>query len=295
MIRPAIWRKLVTRTATAAAAALLAVACSTDLGPSSNPSSGTSSPPVPPARLTYALPDDPVRMLFPATGAETRWTQGLSVFGQQVARTVEAACARNGGIGLPEQTPLAFIPFSEIPDLDFLAQHGFGQSAEVPSPAASPAPPRSGSPTATRPCRAQGAAAARTVRDAYAPLQNRWFRELASLRRDPATVRASRTLPDCLAGHGFNVRDEDGFFGLVDSRLLTAAPADFPYVDRELGHAYAACMRPVEAVREPARLRLRTRFLAAHADQAHELRKTLIPSLRRAEQRHSLRLCFPAP
>ncbi|MFD3932307.1 hypothetical protein [Streptomyces sp. NPDC058614] len=43
-------------------------------------------------------------------------------------------------------------------------------------------------------------------------------------------------------------------------------------------------MRPVEAVREPARQQLRTRFLAEHADEVSELRRTLVPSLRRAEK-----------
>ncbi|MGW2559346.1 hypothetical protein ACWCXB_08900 [Streptomyces sp. NPDC001514] len=291
MIRPASPRRLVARTAAAAATFLLAVACSTGPGPSGS----TSPAPDTPARVTYAPPDDPVRMLFPTTGAETRWTQGLDVFGQQVARTVAASCARDSGIGLPDQAPPAFIPFSGVPDLEFLAQHGFGYSAEVPDPASSPAPSRSGSPAEVRRCLDEGASAARLTRDAYAPFQRLWFRELASLRRDPATIRAFGALPGCLAEHGFQVRDEDSFLGLVDSRLLSADSADFSHVNRELGRAYASCMRPVEAVREPARLRLRTRFLTDHADQVRELRKNLFPSLHRAEQRYGVRLIFPAP
>lgn len=54
-------------------------------------------------------------------------------------------------------------------------------------------------------------------------------------------------------------------------------------------------MRPVEAVREPARLRLRTRFLADHADRIRELRKNLVPSLHRAERRYGVRLVSPRP
>jgi hypothetical protein len=54
-------------------------------------------------------------------------------------------------------------------------------------------------------------------------------------------------------------------------------------------------MRPVEAVREPARLRLRRHFLADHDDEIRELRETLVPSLRRAEKQHGLGLVFPAP
>jgi hypothetical protein len=295
MIHSVISRKLVARTAVAAATALLAVACSAHLAPAGGTSDSKPPVPVTPARLTHALPDDPARMLFPATGDETRWTQGLDAFGQQVARTVTDSCAREDGIGLPEQAPPTFIPFSDVPDLRFLARHGFGHSAQLPTPAASPAPTRLGSPTAIRRCRAKGAAAANAVRDVYAPLQGQWFRQLAPLRHDPATVRALDALPDCLAGYGYHVRDQDDFFRIVDSRLQTAAPAAFAHVDRELGRAYAACMRPVEVAREPARLRLRVRFLADHADQIRELRKTFVPSLRRAEQRYGVRLSFPAP
>lgn len=291
MIRPAILRRRMRRTAVAVAVALSAVACSTGPGPSNSPSSAR----VTPARLTHALPDDPVRMLFPATGAESRWTQGLSVFGQQVAGAVEASCARDGGIAPPERGPLTFIRVSAIPDLDFLGRHGFAHGAELPAPEARSTPTGSGSPAVVRRCRAEGGAAARAVHDAYATLQRRWFSEVTSVRRDPVTVRALEALPECLAGQGFRVSDEDDFFGLVDSRLLTASTADFPRVDRELGHAYATCMRPVEAAREPARLRLRTRFIAQHVDEVRELRETFVASLRRAEKEYGVRLTFPAP
>ncbi|MFE5138183.1 hypothetical protein ACFRDV_10950 [Streptomyces fagopyri] len=54
-------------------------------------------------------------------------------------------------------------------------------------------------------------------------------------------------------------------------------------------------MRPVEAVREPARLRLRARFLTDHAAEARTVRATLVPSLHRAARQHGLSLVFPAP
>ncbi|MFD8734054.1 hypothetical protein ACFV06_03950 [Streptomyces sp. NPDC059618] len=54
-------------------------------------------------------------------------------------------------------------------------------------------------------------------------------------------------------------------------------------------------MRPVEAVREPARLRLRARFLTDHATEVRTLRATLVPSLHRAEEKNGVRLVFPAP
>ncbi|MER6092097.1 hypothetical protein [Streptomyces bluensis] len=293
MRRPEIMSRRAAHITSAAMAAALLAACSPT--PGSSDTAGASPAPATPARLTRTLPDDSARMLFPVTGAESRWTQGLDIFGQQVSRAAAASCARDRGIALPEQVPLAFIRFSDVPDLDFIARHGFGQSAEVPAPEATHAVARPGRPAAVRGCRAEGEAAVKALREPYAELQGRWFGRLASVRRDPATARALRTLPDCFAEHGVQARDENGFFSRVDARLNSAAPADLPRVDRELGRAYATCMRPVEAVRERARLRLRTRFLAENADDVRELRETLVPSLRRAEKEHGVHLAFPAP
>lgn len=57
----------------------------------------------------------------------------------------------------------------------------------------------------------------------------------------------------------------------------------------------ADCVRPVEALCEPARPRLRRRPLGDHGDEGRELRETLVPSLRRAEKVHGPGLVFPAP
>ncbi|MFC3577678.1 hypothetical protein ACFOZ0_31340 [Streptomyces yaanensis] len=292
MVRQASPGRIVARVATAAAAALL-TACSASPAPSAH---GSSPEPLTPASLSHALPPDPVRMVLPATGAETRWTQGLDVFVRQVGRTVEASCARQQGIALPAQAPLAFIRYYDLPDLDFIARHGTSESAPVPTPSARPAvAARAGSPAAINRCRTEGRTAADALRGTYAELQGQWFGEVASLRRDPHTLRALRTLSRCLAGHGIQARDENAFFALSDARMQTAAPAELAGAEREVGRAYADCMRPVEAVREPARLRLRARFLADHADEIRELRRTLVPLLHRAEEQHGVRLAFPAP
>ncbi|WP_225861071.1 hypothetical protein [Streptomyces triticiradicis] len=276
---------------------------------------------MPPARLSSALPDDPVRMVLPATGAETRWTQGLDVFVRQRARTAATSCARDHGTTLPTQAPLAFIRYYEIPDLDFVARHGTSESATVPASVPAPATAsglattrtathggdgsprasgtgdggRSGSPAVVRRCLAEGKAAATALRGTYAALQGQWFQSLVPLGHDPAVVKALRTVPNCLAGHGIRVHDENGFFALADSQQQTAAPDRLPAVERALGSAYADCMRPVEAVREPARLRLRARFLTDHVDEIRTLRTTLVPALHRAAEEHGLRLVFPAP
>ncbi|MEV6197706.1 hypothetical protein AB0M19_35545 [Streptomyces sp. NPDC051920] len=272
------------------------------------------------ARLSTALPDDPVRMVLPATGAETRWTQGLDVFVRQEARSAAARCAREHETTLPEQAPVTFIRYYELPDLDFVARHGLSDSATVPAATPGTAMPgrngngggsgggdggrvgsgagergAAGSAAEVRRCLAEGTAAATELRTSYATLQGQWFDSLVSLRRDPAVVRALRTLPGCLSGHGIRVRDENGFFALADRQDQTAAPDRLPAVQRALGSAYADCMRPVEAVREPARLRLRARFLDDHAAEVRTLRKTLVPSLHQATKKNGVRLVFPAP
>ncbi|MER8007750.1 hypothetical protein [Streptomyces sp. NPDC094149] len=296
MARPTHRLRLPIRAAVAVAAVLL-TACSADPAPHSADVAAAGGPArsVTPAHLSLTLPADPVRLALPATGAETRWTQGLDVFVQQVSRAATASCAAERGAAVPRQVPLAFIRFFEIPDLDFIARHGTSESAAVPTPTPDTSAARPADPAVLRECGAEGKSAASALRDLYAPLQQRWFTELVSLRHDPATVKALRALPTCLAGHGIRVRDENGFFALADARMQTAAPSQLPRESRELGRAYATCMRPVEAVREPARERLRTQFLKAHAREIRVLRRTLVPALRHAETRYDVRLAFPAP
>ncbi|MEU9391964.1 hypothetical protein AB0D86_18425 [Streptomyces sp. NPDC048324] len=296
MARPTHRPRLAIRAAVAVAAVLL-TACSAGPARHSADVAGADNPArsVTPARLSRTPPADPVRMVLPATGAETRWTQGLDVFVQQVSRAATASCAARRGAAVPQRVPLAFIRFFEIPDLDFIARHGTSESAAVPALTPDASATRPAGPAVLRACGAEGKAAADALRDLYAPLQQRWFAELVSLRHDSATVEALRALPRCLAGHGVRVRDENGFFALADARMQTAAPADLPRESRTLGRAYATCMRPVEAVREPARERLRARFLAAHTGEIRTLRRTLVAALRHAEARYDVRLAFPAP
>ncbi|MEV5792483.1 hypothetical protein [Streptomyces sp. NPDC052192] len=291
----------------AAIAALVTAACSADPAPTADP---TPPAPVSAARLSAALPDDPVRMVLPATGAETRWTQGLDVFVRQEARAVAASCAHDHGTEPPTQDPVTFIRYYELPDLDFVTRHGMSGSAAVP--VVTPGPVRTdtgarsgkgkrggagdaGDTAVVRRCVIEGTAAATALRDTYAALQGQWFGTLVPLRHDPAVLRALRTLPGCLARRGIRVRDENGFFALADARQQTTPADRLPAVERALGSAYADCMRPVEAVREPARLRLRARFLADHAAEVRTLRANLLPALRRAGEEHGLRLVFPAP
>lgn len=283
------------RTALAVAVALLVTACSAQAADVVGRPSGTRAAPVTPARLGRTLPADPVRMVLPATGAETRWTQGLYVFGQQVDRAAGADCARRGGFALPAEIPLAFIRFFALPDLDFIARHGLSTSAAVPAPATAPSTARTATAAEVRRCRAEGAKAAAVLSDIYLPVEQRWFGELGSVDRDPATVRARRGLSGCLSAHGVEARDEQQFMAVADARQQSATAAELPAVEAESGRVYATCMRPVEAVRAPARLHLRTGFRTAHTAEIRTLRTKLLPALRAAEQRYGVPWVFPEP
>uniref|UniRef100_A0AAU3ICW4 Lipoprotein n=1 Tax=Streptomyces sp. NBC_01393 TaxID=2903851 RepID=A0AAU3ICW4_9ACTN len=275
------------------AATLLVTACAAE---PSRPAGTMPSAPVVPARLGDTLPDDPVRTVLPATGTEARWAQGLDVFGQQVGRATTVECARQEGIALPRQPPVGFIRYFALPDLDFIERHGLSESAAVPAVTAAPDPAaRTGDKAAIRRCQDQGADAMSTLRAIYVPLQRAWFGEIDAVRRDAKVVRAQEELPGCLTRHGFPVRDEQAFMALGDTRMQSASATELPYIEGEMGRAYATCMRPVEAVREPVRLRLRTRFLTEHAAEIRELRDKLVPVISEAEQRHGLRLIFPVP
>ena len=291
-------RPVPVRAALAAAVALLVTACSAhgaQVADVADPPSGSRAAPVTPARLGRTLPADPVRMVLPATGTETRWTQGLYVFGQRVGRAAAADCARGGGFVLPEEIPLAFIRFFALPDLDFIARHGTSTSAAVPAAASAPSTARTGTAAEVRRCRAEGAKAAAVLSDIYLPVEQRWFGELGSVDGDPATVRALRGLSGCLSAHGVEARDEQAFMAVADARQQSATAAELPAVEAELGRVYATCMRPVEAVRAPARLRLRTGFLTVHTAEIRILRTRLLPAVHRAERQYGLNLVFPEP
>ncbi|MEV6541703.1 hypothetical protein [Streptomyces sp. NPDC051665] len=283
------------RTALAVAVALLVTACSAQAADVAGRPSGTRAAPVTPARLGRTLPADPVRMVLPATGAETRWTQGLYVFGQQVDRAATAGCARRGGFALPAEIPLAFIRFFALPDLDFIARHGLSAGAELPAPAIAPSTARAGTAAEVRRCRAEGAKAAAVLSDLYLPVEQRWFGELGPVDRAPATVRARRGLSGCLSAHGVKARDEQAFIAAAEAREQSATAAELPAVEAELGHIYATCMRPVEAARTPARLHLRTGFLTTHTAAIRTLRTKLLPAMRAAEHRYDVPLVFPEP
>ncbi|MEW5627749.1 hypothetical protein AB1388_14430 [Streptomyces hydrogenans] len=259
----------------------------------------TASGPVRPPTVARGLPAerDLTAMVLPATGRDSRLTQGLDGFAQLVGHARLQECAEQAGVRLPEVPPPAYIGWSDLPDLGFIGRHGLTMS--VPAlPSASPGGRTAGRTdrTAQQRCETEGRTAAKEFKDLYSPLQSLWWPEVSAVRDDPRAREALRTLPGCLARYGVEVEDEDAFFALVDRTVQGIEDgAEATRADRGLGAAYAACMAPVEAVREPLRTARRTAFEAAHRDELRTLESGLLPRIRELEHRHGLTFGHPVP
>ncbi|MFI1103940.1 hypothetical protein [Streptomyces melanogenes] len=274
--------------------ALALTACSSDLsgsggsGDVSGPARPRSSPApasTPPVPITYAMPKDVTVLVLPATGAETRWSQGLDAFAQAVGDASAHACAQAHRTALPDRPPPAFIRRAELPDLAFIRRHGFS-AVLAPLPYPRGTPTGSASPAGQR-CLRQGEDATRGLRSVYVDTQTAWMRELAKVRTAPTVREAYRSFAPCLARHGITATDEAGLFALADRRLAADR------TDADLAIAYATCMAPIEAARSPLRTRQRDRFIASHRATLQELQRTLPARIHRLEADLGVRLSFP--
>ncbi|UIX33601.1 hypothetical protein [Streptomyces sp. GQFP] len=238
--------------------------------------------------VTYEVPADLTPAVLPATGAESRWSQGLDAFGEAVADGEIRDCVRSRGEEMPDLAPLAFTRYMDLPDLEFIRRHGFGSTA-VPVPSPDPAASQdSPGPELMRRCLAAGQTVLNEFRALYGPLRMSWFKVIGRLGSDESVALAYRAFPSCLAQRGVRVKSESRFFGLVDQRLAAGG------TDMGLAADYATCMAPVEAAREPLREELRTRFVTDHRQEIKELTEKLMPRVRKLAARYKVRLCFPA-
>ncbi|MFM9695986.1 hypothetical protein [Streptomyces europaeiscabiei] len=297
-----------------APAALLIVAAIAGCSASASPAPDRPDPALratTATRLSHTLPQDPVPMVLPATGADTRLTVGLGAFGQTVSAAVTARCTHDAGRPRPQGPPPMFVRLGALPDLDLLERDGFnsGPAPDLPSvlratansaePDAASADGSGGdSDAVVSRCASAGTTAVRSLDALFSPLQSRWWDELDALGNRPQVRRALAKVPACLEHrHDLRVNSEDDFFSLVDSRLAEYADdaTAFAREDRELAGAYADCMRPVEAVREPLREKLREQFVSENAREIAALRSKLGPSVEELEKRHGVRISFPTP
>ncbi|MDX3129694.1 hypothetical protein PV367_07750 [Streptomyces europaeiscabiei] len=252
-------------------------------------------------------------MVLPATGADTRLTVGLGAFGQTVSAAVTARCTHDAGRPRPQGPPPMFVRLGALPDLDLLERDGFNSGPAPDLPSVLRATANSAEPGAAfadgsgsggdsdavvSRCASAGTTAVRSFDALFSPLQSRWWDELDALGNRPQVRRALAKVPACLEHrHDLRVNSEDDFFSLVDSRLAKYADdaTAFAREDRDLAGAYADCMRPVEAVREPLREELREQFVSENTREIAALRSKLGPSVEELEKRHGVRISFPTP
>jgi hypothetical protein len=260
---------------------------------------GAPKPDRPPAAVqpavpvTRALPADVVPMVLPATGADTRLTQGLDAFLLAVRYRALHDCVQAHGLAMPDVPPPMFVRYLDIPDLAYIRVHGFATGAGPVPPV--PVPATGGTPSAAqRQCMSTANDADRAVRALVRPLREAYLAALSTLPDRPEVEAAYRDLGGCLRAHGFAASDEQDFFAQVDSRLhaLDGRPGRAA-AEHELAVAYADCMGPVEAVREPLRGELRAAFVAGHATEVDALRSTLAAGLHDLERRYGVAIAFP--
>ncbi|MCB5167405.1 hypothetical protein LG634_21535 [Streptomyces bambusae] len=123
----------------------------------------------------------------------------------------------------------------------------------------------------------------------YGPLQSAWFAEISTVDRTPDVRKAFAGLGDCLTAHQVEARDENAFLDLVDQRLQAADAT----ATRSLGSVYAACMKPVEAARQPLRAQAALRFRASHAAEIAKICAQLPLKIAKLEKRYRIRISFP--
>jgi hypothetical protein len=273
---------------------LIAVVIAACAAPADNP------PPtaLPSAALTHDMPPDIADMVLPATGADTRWTQGLDAFTRAVSYLSARACTQAAGVPMPDVPPPLFVRFSEMPDLRSIRAYGFtGGAGPLPDAQRAPAVEQAAKPEVAavqQRCLADGTQAARPLRELFLPLQAEWLHNVTNLKDDPRIVAAGRGLANCLHENGVKADDEPGFFRLLESRLHDPGnQREAAATELEFARAYATCMEPVERVRDPILQQLRQQFVEQHAAAVEALRAALMPRITELEQRFDLRIAFP--
>lgn len=246
-----------------------------------------------PASMTPPATDQQtavVAMLFPTSGPEARWTQGLTRFVQAVRYQALRDCVAARHAPMPLVPPPAFVRFYDLPDLAYIRRHGFADPIPGASPAAAVAPTAQAE-RVQQDCLRVAAQRAGDLQASYQPLQAAWFRALAEPASDPAVERAYRGLPACLHRAGIRAADEPGFFAaLATAERAARQPAA---VESRYAAAYGTCMAPVEAARIPARRALRNHFLAAHDQQIRTLQATLVTAYQELSRTTGIQIQFP--
>jgi hypothetical protein len=224
--------------------------------------------------------------LFPASGSDTRWQSSFGAFRRKAIYQKAQPCFRRHGVFAPP-TPTSLPPahIEDMPDLDYLAKHGFSPGIKAPAPGSRSADVAD---SQLRCVQQAGTALFGDLDNTVGPLRSRWLTAARPADSNPRVQAAYRNVPACFQQHGIPVDSEDEFFTYADSHL------DRPHQrgrgeqarheeDIRLAGIYAQCMRHVVAVRSDVRSELRAKFLAAHSAAVKQVKSALLRAAWHAE------------
>lgn len=175
--------------------------------------------------------------------------------------------------------------FFDFPDLERIAEHGFGMVESQPpdSEFFEPEPP---DPLEDIPVELREEFIAQLeacylayedpfehIHDVSSALQMQWREQLASIDSSPTVVAQFQRWRQCMTDGGRPVESHRGFFADLDVILLgmlddwKAARAE----DLAAAELYVACMTPLEEVRQPIRDKARQEFLEDNAEEVRAI------------------------
>ncbi len=243
---------------------------------------------------------DVIGFLFPATAADASNLFPLGRLFGAVNHAAISECMGQAGFEYPPYKPEQFVPrFFEFPDLDTIAEIGFGMTHDSeldPDPAKSPfedlVPPELEEQflESLRTCADMAENPMRQLLEAGNVLEEQWWSELFSIDSSPAIVEQFAAWRQCMADGGRPVSSHRGFFSELDGILLGLLDDGDQTEARteELAAAalYVACMEPLEEVRQPLRDAARRQFLEDNFEEVRAIQELADRLIREAQEAH---------
>ncbi len=202
------------------------------------------------------------------------------------------------GFEYPPFKPEQFVPrFFDFPDLDTIAEIGFGMTHDIevnpdlevdPFDALVPPDLRDQFLLNLRACYDESADPMQQIHEAGGVLQEQWWNELADIDSSPAIVEQFQIWSQCMAQGGRPVSSHRGFFSELDGIVFSLLDDLAAAREEELAAAelYVACMEPLEEVRQPLRDVARRQFLEDNSEEVRAIQELADRLIREAQEAH---------
>jgi hypothetical protein len=248
--------------------ALLAAACGGNAHAGRQPTVAASrSPHIAAVAISPGL----LTAYFPVSGEEIDAPSPIYDLVTELSADAESACMKADGWKDPGYYGIGPTHVETMPDLAYIATHGF----EIISPA--PASAYQGVLAGSADTAFSNdlghcdslpvSPAVQRFQDAIGPISGQWMTESNGVQGDPAVIHAYVGLDACIRSHGINEPDEDGFFDYDQMVTNSGNPDGTDEMAKllQIAHVYITCISPVEAVRLKIRTSLRQTFLSDNA------------------------------